>query len=251
MYNTAQLGKAAALTVKMLDDACNEKANDKSTNEKIPIPLRQAPSHEFSPNKHSDSKQDKGADNIEDAPHGRAAYHMSLRDDKNQPARLSNSPAIAAPNEVDDWLHYTGDDVSYGFGEPGDRIAVSKHGLLQPRQLAVMKRKGNCDGVLCVYLGGIFPDQDRVDTGCYLFCDYRANDEGELPSEAVPFTALHFVARVIGVAGIKTPWRSLEGWKLPEREHELVVQLEAQLQPVRGPMQAFDIAMMQSGSTVH
>jgi hypothetical protein len=175
---------------------------------------------------------------------------MSVRGDKNQPMRLSNFPAITAPDGVDDWLYYAGEG-SYGFGEPGDLLAVSKHGLLKPRQLAVMKRKRNRDGVLCVYLGGVFPDHGNVDTGCYLFCDYRANDQGELPSESIPFTALQFVARVIGVAGLKMPWRSLEGWKLPKPERELVKQLEAQLQPVRGPMQAFDIAMIQGGRTVH
>jgi hypothetical protein len=171
---------------------------------------------------------------------------MSVRGDKNQPPQ-----PVSAPDDVDGWFHYNGGDDSYGFGEPGDRLAVSKHGLLQPRQLAVMKRKVNCDGILCVYLGGVFPDRGNVDTGCYLFCDYRVNDQGELPSEAVPFTALHFVVRVIGVAGLNTPWRSLEVWKLPKPERDLVKQLEAQLQPVRGPMQAFDIAMMRGQHSVH
>jgi hypothetical protein len=171
--------------------------------------------------------------------------------DPTEASRKAVAAVYSWRKDIDDWMSYVGGD-SYGFGTSGDLLAVSKQGVVKPRQLAIIKRKGDQHGMVCIYLGGIFPDEDDVSTGCALFCDFRACDgSDELPSVTIPFVEFQFIARVLGTASVDKPWRSLERWKLPKREREMIKRIEATLQPVVSPIQAFDIDRMRGNTSVH
>jgi hypothetical protein len=174
-----------------------------------------------------------------------------IQGDEQNPARLVLQKRYAERKDIDDWMFYAGSD-SFGLGNPGDLLAVSLHGVVKPRRLVIVKRKGEQHGTVCIYLGGIFPDRDDVSTGCALFCDFRAlNGSDDLISTTIPLVELHYVARILGTASVDKPWRSLERWRLPKRERVLVKRIEAALQPLASPIQAFDIDRMRGNNSVH
>jgi hypothetical protein len=166
--------------------------------------------------------------------------------------RSAETKAKPIPSkDIDDWMWSDG-QVPYCLGDAGDLLAVSVHGVVKPRKLAVVKRKTDRLGTLCVYLGGILPDPENLGTLSALFCDLEATANGEkLLSITIPVVELRSIARVLGTAAPDKPWRNLEKWKFPERELTLVQRLEAEQQLLVSPIQAFDITRLQDRTSVH
>jgi hypothetical protein len=161
--------------------------------------------------------------------------------DKIQPERLRK--------DIEAWIPYAGQEP-LGWNETGDQMAVSYSGLLQPRRLAIVRRQGETDGTLSVYLGGVFPDDNVELTGCALFCDFQARGD-ELTTLIIPIIELSYVARVLGIVSPGKPWRSLENWKLPKHELALVKRIETELNVFRSPIGAFSLERPGRGQSVH
>jgi hypothetical protein len=151
------------------------------------------------------------------------------------------SEAYSWRKDIDAWSPFL-DASPTPIGEPGDMLAVSARGLIQPRQLVGMGDRARDINTVCVYLGLVAPSEEYgLETMAAVFCDREADPQNPdcLIWKAIPISEVDFVVRVLGTAAINKPFRDLTAWQFAEHERAIVDRFNPQvLLPLA--LQAFD-----------